>query len=186
MYAIDIGNGSAFSAVGTAGDITGGWVSTAVYALAFGATGYLYVGGDFTNVGGIANADFIVRWNGSSWSSLGVGVNNYVYRIEVKDGKLYACGAFTTAGGLTLTDRVASWSNGAWQPLDIDLPGTAAPRSILPASDGSLYIGGAFSTVGEDPDEDAVCGLSYEVEVAEEIEEDFDAADLDAVDGTGV
>lgn len=174
-------NGTAFSVVGTNTDIGG-----AVNTLAFGYNGLLFVGGNFTNAGGNAGADYIAYWNGASWGALGTGTNNTVYKIAINSGRVYVSGAFTTAGGLTLTDRVAVWSNGAWQPLDIDLPGTAYVYSILPASDGSLYIGGAFSTVAETPDENAVCGISYEIEVAEEIEEDFDTADLDPVDGTGV
>jgi len=174
-------NGTAFSPVGNNTDIDG-----AVWSLAFGETGYLYVGGDFTNAGGIANADYIAKWTGSAWESLGTGANGNVSTIEVNSGKVYVSGLFTVAGGITIADRVAVWSNGAWQPMDIDLPGTSAIYAVLVASDGSLYIGGAFSTAGETPDENAVCGISYEVEVAEEIEEDFDAADLDPVDSTGV
>jgi hypothetical protein len=146
-------NGAAFSAVGTNTDING-----YVYSLAFGATGYLYVGGDFTNAGGDANADRIARWNGASWESLGSGTNNTVYGIVVFSGKVYASGYFTVAGGLTLTDRVAVWSNGAWQPLDVDLPGTSTVYAVLPASDGSLYIGGMFSTAGSSS-ENAKTGL---------------------------
>jgi len=134
-------NGSAFSVVGTNTDIGG-----SVYSLAFDANGYLYVGGGFTNAGGIANADYIARWGGGHWEALGSGVNNTVWGLAVDSGKVYASGAFTTAGGLTLTDRVAVWSNGAWQPLDIGLPGTGTVSAILPASDGSLYIGGDYST----------------------------------------
>jgi hypothetical protein len=137
-------DGSAFNRVGTVELGTGGSVLT----LAFGATGDLYVGGKFTNAGGIANADYIAKWNGSQWQALGTGTNQDVYRITVDSGKIYASGSFTVAGGLTLTDRVAVWSNGAWQPLDIDLPGMEVVYSILPASDGSLYIGGIFSTAG--------------------------------------
>lgn len=136
-------NGSAFSAVGTNTDI-----GAAVYTLAFGATGNLYVGGAFTNAGGVPNADYIAKWTGSAWEALGTGTNDYTWNIVVNSGKVYATGEFTTAGGLTLTDRVAVYSNGAWQPLDIDLPGTASVYSILPASDGSLYVGGAFTTAG--------------------------------------
>jgi hypothetical protein len=147
-------NGTEFSVVGTNTDI-----NAVVYTIAFGATGYLYVGGEFTNAGGVANADYIVKWNGSQWESLGSGVNGIVRFVYVNSGKVYASGAFTTAGGLTLTDRVAVWSNGAWQPLDINLPGSASVYAVLPASDGSLYIGGAFSTVAGDPDENAKTGL---------------------------
>jgi len=147
-------NGTAFSAVGTAG-----YINQEVYSLAFGETGYLYAGGNFTNAGGVAGADYIAKWNGASWEALGTGTNSAVWDIIVNSGKVYVSGYFTTAGGLTLTDRVAVWFNGAWQPLDINLPGTEATYFILPASDGSLYIGGRFSTSVENPDENAKTGL---------------------------
>lgn len=146
-------NGSAFVRVGTVE------LNESVYTLAFGATGYLYVGGAFTNAGGVASADYIAKWTGSKWESLGTGTNGTVNRITVNSGKVYISGSFTSAGGLTLTDRVTVWSNGSWLPLDIDLPGTAAVYATLPASDGSLYVGGGFSTAGEDPDENAKTGI---------------------------
>jgi len=148
-------DGSAFNRVGTVELTASGYV----YALAFDATGWLYVGGNFTKAGGVDNTVHIAKWNGSTWEALGSGVDGYVFEVVVYSGKVYVSGAFITAGGLTLTDRVAIWSNGAWQPLDVDLPGTAGIYALLPASDGSLYIGGAFSTVGEDPDENAKTGI---------------------------
>ena len=147
-------DGSAFSPVGNNTDING-----AVHTLAFGATGYLYAGGAFTDAGGNAGADYIAKWNGSQWESLGSGTNGIVRNIVVNSGKVYASGDFTSAGGLTLTDRVAVWSNGAWQPLDIDLPGDEMVTCILPAKDGSLYLVGSFSTAAEDPDENAYTGV---------------------------
>ena len=156
-------NGTAFSPVGTNTDI-----GAAVWSLAFGATGWLYVGGYFTNAGGNANADYIARWNGSSWSALGTGANANVYGITVNNGKVYIGGDFTSIGGLTLADRAAVWSNGSWQPLDINLPGTSSVNAFLPASDGSLYIGGAFSSTLAS--EKAECGIVsdrvYEIGVA--------------------
>lgn len=175
-------DGSAFNRVGTV-ELGSGSV---VYALAFGNNGHLYVGGNFTNAGGVADADYIAKWNGKQWKALGAGTDGIVYGIFVDKNKVYVDGLFTAAGELDFLDRVAIWTHGAWQPLDIDLPGTAAVRSVLPASDGSLYIGGSFSTAGEDPDEDAVCGLAYEVEVAEEIEDAVDEDDIDPIDNTGV
>ena len=158
-------DGTSFSAVGTNTDI-----DNHVYALAFAENGLLYVGGSFTNAGGITNADCIAKWNGYKWNSLGTGTNDNIYNIDVYSGKVYVSGSFTTAGGLTLTDRAAVYSNGAWQPLDIDLPGTGIVYSILSASDGSLYLGGAFSTVDEDPNENAECAnfsdRVYEIGVA--------------------
>jgi hypothetical protein len=158
-------NGTAFSVVGTNTDI-----GDIVYSLAFGYNGLLFVGGNFTNAGGNAGADYIAYWNGASWGALGTGTNGYVRYVFINYGKVYVAGDFTIAGGLTITDRVAVWSNGAWQPMDIDLPGAGTVFSILPASDGSLYIGGAFSTAGETPDENAECGIVsdrvYEIGVA--------------------
>ena len=154
-------NGTAFSVVGTNTDI-----GATVYALAFDAAGYLYVSGDFDNAGGVDNAHHIAKWSGSNWESLGTGIGSAASIIVIDSGKVYVAGGFTYAGGLTLTDRVAVWSNGAWQPLDIDLPGTAVVRSILPASDGSLYIGGTFSTAGETPDvnaETSIVALNLEL-----------------------
>lgn len=147
-------NGTTFSPVGANTDI-----GALVRALAFDASGNLYVGGNFTNAGGVANANYIAKWTGSAWEALGTGTNDYTWNIVVNSGKVYATGAFTTAGGLSLPDRVAVWSNGAWQPLDINLPGTGYVHSVLPASDGSLYIGGAFSTAGETPDVNAETGI---------------------------
>ena len=31
----------------------------------------VYIGGGFTNVAGIATADYVAKWNGSTWSALG-------------------------------------------------------------------------------------------------------------------
>lgn len=155
-------NGTSFSAVGTAGDISSAHVSS----LAFDFAGNLYVGGGFTNAGGVANADYIAKWNGSSWSALGTGTDDTVHRITIdtnedspKFNSVYVTGDFTTAGGLTLADRIAIYSNGAWSSLDIDLPGTGISYAILTALDGSLYIGGEFNTSVDPLGENAETGI---------------------------
>jgi len=145
---------SAYQVVGRNTD-----VNAVVHSIAFDAAGHMYIGGAFTNVGGNANADYVVKRVGSNWESLGTGTNNIVHNVASCYGKVYVSGSFSTAGGVALTDRVAVWTNGAWQPLDVDLPGTAYVYSALEASDGSLYIGGVFSTVAETPDEDAKVGI---------------------------
>jgi hypothetical protein len=42
----------------------------------------LYAGGGFSSAGSVA-ATNIAQWNGSSWSPLGSGVNDYVYALAV-------------------------------------------------------------------------------------------------------
>jgi hypothetical protein len=71
--------------------------------------GELYVGGDFTIAGGIA-ANYIAKWDGTSWSALGSGTNATVLSLGVYNGDLYAGGSFTVAGGSN-ADHIAKWNN---------------------------------------------------------------------------
>ena len=50
-------------------------MNDSVYALAVSGSD-LYAGGEFTTAGGSA-ANYIAKWNGSSWSALGSGMNGY-------------------------------------------------------------------------------------------------------------
>ncbi|HOA06068.1 MAG TPA: hypothetical protein PKH86_09500, partial [Candidatus Fermentibacter daniensis] len=68
-----------------------------VLALAVSGTD-VYVGGDFTQAGG-SPANYIARWDGSSWHSLGSGVDKWVYAIAVSGTDVYVGGDFTQAGG---------------------------------------------------------------------------------------
>ena len=87
-----------------------------VYALAFDASGNLYAGGCFTTAGGVS-ANRIAKWDGSSWSALGSGMNDSVYALAVDaSGNLYAGGYFTTAGGVS-ANRIAKWNGSSWSAL---------------------------------------------------------------------
>src|SRR4029453_8196205 len=65
----------------------------------------LYAGGSFTTAGGIPAAN-IARWNGTTWSALGSGVEaaGAVRSLAAFDDgtgpALYAGGHFSTAGGV--------------------------------------------------------------------------------------
>jgi hypothetical protein len=58
----------------------------------------LYASGSFTNAGGIA-ANYIAKWNGTSWNALGSGMNGTVWTLAVSSSELYAGGFFTAVGG---------------------------------------------------------------------------------------
>jgi hypothetical protein len=89
-----------------------GWVSAA----AIDGLGNLYIGGSFTNVGNIF-ATNIAQWNGSSWSTLGSGINSIVNALAVSGSTLYAGGQFTTAGAVTNANYIAQWNGSSWAAL---------------------------------------------------------------------
>src|SRR2546426_1145573 len=63
-------------------------MNNAVLALAVPGN-EVYAGGYFTNAGGIA-ADYIAKWDGSSWTALGSGMNGAVFALAVLGGDVYA------------------------------------------------------------------------------------------------
>lgn len=162
--------GSFQDANGTAGDYICWWDGSAFHAFTeLGAdelsplgfvnsidvtpAGTIIIGGDFTNAGGDPNADYVARWNGTNWQSLGgAGAFGRVRRVYANGG-IYITGEFLRVGNLTLTDRIAVYKNGAWAALEIDLPGVGidAVACILSASDGSLFLGGGFTGTASAP-----------------------------------
>ncbi len=115
----------------------------AVYALAVSGTN-LYAGGVFTTAGG-SPATNIARWDGSSWSALGSGMNDEVHALAVSGNDVYAAGYFTTAGG-SAANRIAKWDGTTWTPL-----GGGINWSVwaLAASGSDVYAGGGFSMAGD-------------------------------------
>jgi hypothetical protein len=116
-----------------------------VSAVEAGYDGTIYFGGDFTNFdnqGG--NFNYIVSWDGSSYSALGSGMNGVVNALKLKpDGNLLAGGAFTTAGGVTCRG-IAEWNGSAWSALGPPSSGGTV-NAIEIGSDGAIYVGGTFT-----------------------------------------
>ena len=118
---------------------------------------HVYLGGDFTDAGGIADADYIARWNSatSAWEALGSGLNGPVRAIAWSGDyfrEVYVGGAFTDAGGKASADRIASWSsNAGWQALGNGLNGTV--RAIV-VTGPDLYVGGDFTNAGGNTEAD--------------------------------
>ena len=147
-------NGSTWSALGN-GVAVGG--DPAVRALAVYDDGFgpqIYVGGGFTQAGGQA-ASRIARWNGSTWSSLGAGVNSRVDALAVHDdgggAALYLGGLFTSAGGQA-AQRVARWRAGNFAPLGAGVDDTVLGLTSYNDGNGSaLFVAGRFSTAGGQP-----------------------------------
>jgi hypothetical protein len=96
--------------------------------------------GGFTDAGD-ANADFIAKWDGTSWSALGTGLNGSVSSIAVNGTDIYVGGSFLDAGGDPNADYIARWDGTAWSALGSGLNNYA--RTIT-FSGSNVYAGGGF------------------------------------------
>jgi len=126
-----------------------------VGALALDASGNLYAGGSFEIIGGVT-VNNIAKWNGTSWSALGSGIDGGVGALAVDaSGTLYAGGVFTKAGGVTV-NHIAKWDGSAWSALGSGVEGGVSflgpwepfVRTLALDASGTLYAGGDFTKAG--------------------------------------
>ena len=127
-----------------------------VYCMAEGPDGKIYVGGSFTNAGGVAAADCLARWNPvtEAWEAVGnptagTAVVNAIHAMAFDaNGDLYVGGNFTAIGGIIDADRIAKFtvSTATWSKVVGRANANVYAIAISP--DGLVYIGGAFSEVG--------------------------------------
>ena len=103
----------------------------------------LIVAGYFTSIGDV-QATRIAKWNGSTWSAMGSGMDTSVRALAVMGTDVYAAGGFSSAGGVSAS-RIARWNGTAWVALGTGLNGDALALTV---SGTDLYVGGAFSTAG--------------------------------------
>jgi hypothetical protein len=116
-----------------------------VCVLAEDNNGNIYIGGNFTQAGGIA-ANHIAKWDGISWSSLGNGVNGLVvFAIAISGNDVYVGGDFTTAGEIS-ANRIAKWDGSNWSALGTGF-NTQYVRTIA-IKGNDLYAGGFFTQAG--------------------------------------
>ena len=87
-----------------------------VNAAVFDGSGNLYIGGSFIVVGNVV-ANRIAKWDGSSWSTLGTGIDNGgVSALAISGSDLYVGGSFTRIGGSTAYS-IAKWNGSSWSAL---------------------------------------------------------------------
>jgi hypothetical protein len=111
-----------------------------VRALAVDSQGVLYVGGYFTLAGG-KPANYIAKWDGSTWSALGRGMDDQVVDLAIDtQGNLYAAGWFKRAGDVE-ANGIARWDGSAWSALD---SGANPAEAIAIDQQGNLYAAGMF------------------------------------------
>ena len=96
----------------------------------------LYVGGTFESSYGQG----LIKWDGTSWSGLGSGLNNYgnlfsVYDVTTHNSSLIAGGDFTYADGLSI-DKLAEWDGSSWSSLGFV---SATPVGSVTSYNNKLY-----------------------------------------------
>jgi hypothetical protein len=142
-------DGNSWSALGSGLSGGGGIGPPNVVALAVSGTN-LYAGGHFTSAGGVP-ANYIAKWDGTSWSALGSGLNYSVFALAISGTNLYAGGEFTVAGGVA-ANYIARWDGSSWSALGSGMGGSGFAGQVfvtaLAASDNFLYAGGLFTTAG--------------------------------------
>lgn len=153
-------DGNNWSAVGTSGVSGGVPYLTRVNTIA--ATGNeVYVGGNFTSArmsqprGTVASN--IAKWNGTSWSTVGGGVDGTVNAIALSGNNVYVGGTFTLAGTVD-ANYIAMWDGTKWRPLGSGIGGCSySPCTISPVvrtiavNGANVYVGGQFSVAGNKP-----------------------------------
>lgn len=82
-----------------------------------------------------------------TWSTLGSGMNDWVYASAVYNGDLIVGGNFTSAGGVS-ANHIARWDGTNWYPLGL---GVNAKVWALATFNGDLYAGGEFTEAGGKP-----------------------------------
>lgn len=117
----------------------------------------VYVGGLFTDVAGIAHADYLAVWDGAQWAALSdrsdvTPLTSEVYSLVFDHrGNLYVSGAFTDLAGIAAADYVAVWDGAAWAALGSNGHGDGALRNIVVAlavdQSNQIYVGGNVSNV---------------------------------------
>ena len=111
----------------------------------------LYAGGFFTTVSGVPAAS-IAKWDGTTWSPLGLGILGDVYAMDVFDDgsgpALYVAGSFSVAGGVA-AESIARWDGTTWSALGLGLDDDVDTLAVFDDGTGAaLYAGGYFSTAG--------------------------------------
>jgi hypothetical protein len=107
----------------------------------------LYVGGNFTNAGGVA-AQCIARWDGTNWGPLGAGVDYTVLALARAASRLYVGGTFTNAGGLA-SKGLAFWDGTNWFATGgVNGTNPAVNALAYDGNSGNLYVGGTFTAAG--------------------------------------
>ncbi len=129
-------------------DLGAGGVNGTVRAIAVQPDGRVIIGGDFSQVGGVARG-FLARLgtNGALDTNFFASLNGSVRAVAVQtDGKIVVGGTFTLAGGAARASLARLHTNGALDTAFVIGAGFNGPvHALLALDDGRIVAGGSFS-----------------------------------------
>jgi hypothetical protein len=150
-------NGTSWQPLGS-GFNTPGFSSLCWDIIAFddGSGPAIFASGKFATAGGVPAAN-IAKWNGTSWSALGSGLNGDGTCMAVFDDgtgpALYVVGPFTTAGGLP-AKGIAKWNGTSWSAVGGGLTGFTSQVESFDDGSGNgpvLVVSGNMTMAGSLP-----------------------------------
>lgn len=107
--------------------------------------GNLYVGGNFTVVGGVV-VNYIAKWNGDNWAPLAHGLSSMPNAMVIdKENNLIVGGTFLQADNLTV-NYIAKWDGTRWMHIGSGF--NASVSSLAVDNNGTIYAGGNFTRAG--------------------------------------
>lgn len=138
-------DGAAYSSLGTG--MAGGELGN-VTEIAVAQDGRVYVGGGFATGNGVT-LNGIGYWNGTTFVAMGTGIAGTLWSVNAlavdERGNVFIGGRFDTVNGSEITN-IAMFNGSNWSALGAGLDDTAFTIAI--ASDGTIYVGGYFTTAG--------------------------------------
>lgn len=120
--------------------------------------GNLYMGGEFPELwdGDALAEDFnmsgIAMYDGSNWTPLGTGLNEYCRAMHEYNGDIIAGGYFTTAGGVSV-NKIAKWNGTTWSPMGLGFDAIGIDEYVKSAAvwNGIFFAGGAYTQAEGNP-----------------------------------
>lgn len=130
--------------------------------------GRYLIGGDFTDAGGVADADYLAYYDPVTDSFSAVNatpLNDSVYTLLLlSDGNVAVGGAYTNAGGSANADALCllTVSTGAFSAFNATplTGGAQVVTALAQLPDGNLAVGGSFLNAGGDGNADYLAKLT--------------------------
>lgn len=142
---IDASNIARYSLITRQWEEVNGGVNSYVRAIALRPSdGVLFIGGNFTDAGGTATADYLAYDNGGTWDVVVASLNSLVRTLlfDTNDD-LYVGGDFINAGGDANADCIFMW-DGSLHALGTGIS-SGGVRTIGIDTSGNIWAGGAMT-----------------------------------------